>query len=475
MAFANNAVIIRRELIDRVSKLLFDGELALKIDRIAVEMRPKDFDEPSRCCIYKDRAMIKYKLMALLGFSISEEKDELTTLADYSRLAMARPEVEQKVLTIVREVCTSCVPSSYIVTNLCRGCVGRPCMLNCSKNSISFHHGQAEIDHSTCVNCGLCKKVCPFHAIVYVPVPCREACPVDAITRDDHGRTNIDYSKCIYCGKCMASCPFGAIMWKSQIIDIYRVLQSDKKVYAIVAPAIMGQYKAPYANILGAIKQLGFTDIVEAALGADITIKHEAHELKERLDREESFMTTSCCPSYVKLVEKHLPEMAPFVSKAQTPMHYTAEHIKKEHPGCVTVFIGPCIAKRYESRHDEYVDYMMNFEELHSFFNANEIQVTNATKKEWDENVTNAGRGFAVSGGVVGALKKNVQGAVAIKEILIDGLSPENIKLLKTFTKGHCEGNFVEVMSCEGGCVAGSSTITNPKTATRQIKDFCSK
>jgi [FeFe] hydrogenase (group B1/B3) len=475
MAYANNAVIIRRELIDRITQLMFDGDLIIKIDRIPVEMRPKNFEEPSRCCIYKDRAMIKYKLMALLGFSISEEKDELTTLADYSRIALARPEVEQKVLTIVREVCTSCVPSSYMITNLCRGCVGRPCMLNCSKNSISFHRGQAEIDHSTCINCGLCKKVCPFHAIVYVPVPCKEACPVDAITRDEHGRTNIDYSRCIYCGKCLASCPFGAIMWKSQIIEIYKALKSDKEVYAIVAPAIMGQYKIPYTNILGAVKQLGFTDVIEAAFGADITIEHEFHELKDRLSKEEQFMTSSCCPSYVKLVEKHLPEMTPYVSKANTPLHYTAEYLKKEHPDCIVVFIGPCIAKRYESRHDEFVDYMMNFEELQSFFNANNIQVAAANKKDWDESVTNAGRGFAVSGGVSGALKKKVNGVFPVKDIMIDGLSPENIKVLKSYTKGHCDGNFVEVMSCEGGCVAGSGTINNPKTAARQIKDFCNK
>jgi hypothetical protein len=126
MAYVNNAVLIRRELIDRLSKLMFDDELTLKIDRIPIEMRPKDYDEPSRCCIYKDRAMIKYKLMALLGFSISEEKDELTTLADYSRIALARPELEEKVLTIVREVCTSCVPSSYMVTTYAGDALAAP-------------------------------------------------------------------------------------------------------------------------------------------------------------------------------------------------------------------------------------------------------------------------------------------------------------------------------------------------------------
>ncbi|MDP4208972.1 MAG: monomeric [FeFe] hydrogenase [Bacteroidota bacterium] len=473
MAYTNNAVLIRRELLTRISKLLFEGNLENEVDRIPVEMRPKSFEEVSRCCIYKDRAMIKYKIMALLGFSISEEKDELTSLAEYSRMALARPEIDQKVLTIVREVCTSCIQSSYMVTNLCRGCVGRPCMLNCPKNAIDLHHGQAEIDQSACVNCGLCKKVCPFHAIIYVPVPCKEACPVNAITREDHGRTNIDYSKCIYCGKCMTACPFGAIMGKSQITEIYKALKSEKEVYAVVAPAIMGQYKASFANILGAVKQVGFDGVYEAALGADITIEHEAAEFKERMDREESFMTTSCCPSYVKLVEKHLPELTDYVSKAHSPMHYTAAHIKKEHPESVVVFVGPCLAKGYEAKQDPYVDYVMNFEEIHAFMAAKGITVNSAEKLEWDTNITNAGRGFAVSGGVAGALKKYVNGAMVINDVAVNGISVENIRMLKSFAKGQCEGNFVEVMACEGGCVAGPAILGNPKTATRQIKDFC--
>ena len=204
-----------------------------------------------------------------------------------------------------------------------------------------------------------------------------------------------------------------------------------------------------------------------------MTIEHEAHELKERMDKGDKFMTTSCCPSYVKLVEKHLPELAPNVSKAGSPMHYTAEYLKSEHPDCITVFIGPCVGKRYESRMDPYVDYMMNFEEFNAFITARGINLTTAHKEEWDINVTNASRGFAISGGVVNALRKHVSGALTINDVTVDGINPENLKVLKSIAKGNCDGNFVEIMACEGGCVAGPATIANPKTAARQVKDFC--
>jgi [FeFe] hydrogenase (group B1/B3) len=473
MAYTNNAVLIRRELISRICKHLIDGDLIEKVDRIPIEMRPKYFDEPSRCCIYKDRAMLKYKIMALLGFSLSEEKDEMTTLSEYARIALNRPAIDEKVLTIVRDVCSSCVQASYMVTNLCRGCVGRPCTYNCPKDAIEMRHGQAEIDQELCVNCGMCKKVCPFHAIIYVPVPCKEVCPVDAIMRGEHGRTNIDYSRCIYCGKCMSACPFGAIMGKSQIIEIYKALKSEREVHAIVAPAIIGQFKANFANILGAVKELGFDGVMEAAFGADMTIEHEAHELKERMEKGEKFMTTSCCPSYVKLVEKHVPELASNVSKAGSPMHYTAEYLKKTNPDCITVFIGPCVGKRYESRMDPYVDYMMNFEEFNAFLAAKGIIIASAHKEEWDTSITTESRGFAISGGVVNALRKHVNGTLTINDVTIDGINPENLKVLKNIAKGNCEGNFVEIMACEGGCVSGTATIANPKAATRQVRDFC--
>ena len=278
----NNAVLIRRELLTRLTKLFNDGELELKIDRIPLELRPKGAPT-SRCCVYKDRAMLRYKLMALLGFNIRDEEDELTPLSDYVRRAFERTEVSREPLTVVDEVCSACVKVNYVVTNMCRGCLARPCMVNCPRQAISFENGQAHIDHTKCVNCGICMKNCPYHAIVYIPVPCEESCPVGAISKREDGTEQIDYSKCIYCGRCIASCPFGAVMEKSHIMDVFRAFKSGKKVVAMVAPAIGGQFKAPLAQILGAIKQLGFDDVIEVAKGADMTTEKEAKELIQRI------------------------------------------------------------------------------------------------------------------------------------------------------------------------------------------------
>ena len=80
-----------------------------------------------------------------------------------------------------------------------------------AKGCIEITGGRAKIDAEKCVNCGLCMQNCPYHAIIKVPVPCEEACPVGAISKDENGKERIDYSKCIYCGACMRECPFGAM------------------------------------------------------------------------------------------------------------------------------------------------------------------------------------------------------------------------------------------------------------------------
>ena len=98
------------------------------------------------------------------------------------------------------------------------------------------------------------------------------------------------------------------------------------------------------------------------------TVSHEAAELKEKLEEGQPFMTTSCCPSYIELVNKHIPGMKPYVSSTGSPMYYAARIAKERHPDAKIVFIGPCVAKRKEARRDECVDYILTFEEMASIF-----------------------------------------------------------------------------------------------------------
>ncbi|VGO20772.1 monomeric [FeFe] hydrogenase [Pontiella sulfatireligans] len=468
MFYDNNANRLRKEILIRVARAFFTKEPADTLNRIPVAMRPK-LGESSRCCIHKDRAVLKYRCMAALGFSVEDETDELKPISEYYAAATLRTEAVKPALTVIDEACSACVTTRYSATNACRGCIARSCESACPKDAIEFRDGQAWLNPDKCVNCGLCMKACPYHAIIRIPIPCEEACPVGAITKDEAtGREVIDHDKCIYCGKCLRECPFAAISDLSQMIDVLQRFKSNT-VVAMIAPSVTGQLPGTLPQLVTALKKLGFAKVVEVAEGADETTRHESAEWAEKMGEGERFMTTSCCPSFIETVEKHLPEMKPYVSHTPTPMAFSAAKVRRENPDAITVFIGPCIAKRVEAAKNPDVDYVLTFEELGALLVGAHIDVNQSDETPVDSNAHREGRGFAASGGVTGAIRATAPDNAALQPILVDGIDRKTINQMRAWANKTCTGNFVEVMSCEGGCIAGPGTLGNPRIALKQL------
>ena len=462
---------MRTKILIKIAESYLENKFA-DADRIPLELRPKE-SQPSRCCVYKDRAVLKYRCMAGLGHCPEEETDELKSLREYGEEALERVQAPKNKLSVIDIACSACVKSQYVVTDVCRGCFAQPCRLNCPKEAITIVKGRAQIDPDKCVNCGKCFEVCPYHSIVKIPVPCEEACPVNAITKDEQGKEHIDTEKCISCGKCLASCPFGAIVERSQMIDVLKeIKETDKRVVAMLAPAVIGQFPGSINNLVAALKKVGFSDVIEVAVGADITTQREAAEFVERMEEGQKFMTTSCCPAYYRAAQVHIPEIKPFVSDTKTPMYYTAELVKKECPECVSVFVGPCLAKRAEAEYDPNVDYVLTFEEIGAILVASGINVIDCPEEPFKQISRAQGRQFPISGGVAGAVASLVGDKVDIRPEKIDGLTKENIKLLKRYALKGGENNMLEVMCCEGGCVSGPGCIALSKKAARAVEAY---
>lgn len=478
MHMTNDASRTKRSLLIKLIKEFHNETLEENIDRIPYDMRPKENDS-TRCCVYKDRAILKYRIMAMLGIGVENERDELKTLSEYLADATKRTKPDSDILSVLDVACSHCITSRYMVTNACRGCFARPCVNICPKKAISVSNGQAKIDYDLCVDCGKCLGACPYHAIIKVPVPCEDACPVDAIRRNSKtGKQYIDFDSCISCGKCMTSCPFGAILERSQIIDILHAIKSGKKLIAMVAPSVIGQFSGKIGQIASAIIKSGFHEMVEVALGAELTTKHEIKDFANRMKRGERLMTTSCCPAYMETVKRHIPEMLPYVSGTKTPMQYTAETIKKNSPEAITVFIGPCTAKRKEASKDINTDYVMTFEELGAMFAALEIDVASEETIILEHDIKGYARGFARSCGVSSAIleeMKNINSETQLPDLegnFINGIDKKAVKQLKLYAKGKLPGNFLEVMACEGGCVGGPCAIGKIKLAIKAVEKF---
>lgn len=464
---------LKNEVMARLIRSYLFNDFKESVDKIPFEMRPKNADVPYRCCIHKERAILRSRIIAALGGSIRED-DEIKSLSTYAKEAQEREKLPRKALTIVDTACQGCTPSRIFVTDLCQGCVARPCVGSCPVDAITIQNGKALIDSQKCINCTKCVAACPYNAITKIVVPCENACPVDAIRKKEDGFAEIDFDKCISCGACISSCPFGAVAEKSQMIDILKAIKEGKNVIAMLAPSVVGQLPFSINKIAKALEKSGFSTIYEVAQGADITAKTEQVDFKERMDKGYDFMTTSCCAAYNEFIEKHAPELEPFVSETKTPMHYTAAIAKKESPDCVSIFIGPCVAKRKEGLLDDNVDYVMTFEEMDALFTALNIEVAECDDYEFKTQSSTQGRNFAFSGGVSESVNIASGKDKRLAPTYINGLDKASIRDLKRYGKsGICpEGNIIEVMACPGGCVGGSCTINSKSITTRKIKNY---
>ncbi len=463
----NHAVYFKREILVRVAKSFLDGNLVESAHKIPVELRPSG-DESLRCCIHKERAVARLRIIAALGFP-AEEDDEYTPLNSYAQKAIDRKDLSSKFLSVLDIACRACVKSQFVVTDLCQGCLARPCSTQCPFGAVSFKSSKAVIDPDKCKNCGICHRACPYQAISKLHVPCEDACAVKAISKNTQGIAEIDFDKCTNCGRCMTACPFGAVMEQSQIIDVLKLLTQKTHATALIAPSIVGQFPASLGKLMTALKKLGFADVIEVALGADETTVCEAREFEHKMNDNAGFMTSSCCPAYVETVNKHIPKLIPHVSTTKTPMHFTAERAKKLYPNGKTVFIGPCVAKRHEGFHDPAVDYVLTYEELGALFVASEIEVRECEEAVLGDRPSKQGRGFAIEQGVSQAIASLVQ-KTPIRPLVVNGLSPEGVKQLKSFAEKAPQENLIEVMSCTGGCVGGPSCIAQPRVSSREIK-----
>lgn len=469
-------VQIKKEILTRLIRAFYTDDFEENTRLIPHDMRPKGAEVPYRCCIHKERAIIKDRIIAGLGFRI-EDDDERTSLVTYAKNALERQQVADGNLTVLPDACKGCIPNQIYVTDLCQGCVSRTCLSSCKFDAIQVTEGRSKIDYSKCKKCGMCLSACPYNAIVKIDVPCEKACFVGAISKDSSGFAQIDFEKCITCGKCISACPFGAIHEKSQIIDILQAMKSGKKVIAMFAPSIAGQFEGSIYQLKTALLNAGFNDVVEVAKGADITTENEAKEFIERMNNGDKFMTTSCCAGYNQLRKKHLSEINPYASTTKTPLYYTAEYIKKMKPEFITVYISPCVAKRAEVFENENINYIMSCEELDALFIAKNIKVAECEETKFESDASKQARNYGVTGGVSEAVQKKLPDENLAKPYVINGLNKDSIKQLRKYAQNGCcdnDFNLIEVMCCEGGCIGGNANINTLKQSKRNLDKLIS-
>ena len=398
-----------------------------------------------RCCVYKERAILAERVKLTMGGGQGSN-----------------------IIQVIDIACDDCPAIGYQVTDSCRGCLAHRCEDACKRGAISFDYKhEAHIDKTKCVECGQCANVCPYSAIVNRKRPCQSACKIKAISISEDNAAKIDDVKCIQCGACVYQCPFGAIMDRSFITSVIDMLKKSQgntvyKVYALVAPAIGSQLNyAKLGQVITGIKELGFHTVVEAALGADMVAQAESKELTEK-----GFLTSSCCPAFVRYVKTAFPALESHISHNLSPMATLAKYIKEHDKDAKVVFIGPCTAKKAEVQLESvrpYVDAAITFEELQAMLDSRDIDITTLAEGVLD-NASYYGRIFARSGGLSDAvaegLKEQHLDDFQLKACVCDGIEECRVALLKK-SKNVLDANFIEGMACVSGCIGGAGNLTH--------------
>ncbi len=365
-------------------------------------------------------------------------------------------------------------------------------------------------DPNKCVLCGDCVRVCDeVQSVGALDFACRGSDARVAPAFDN----NLNDVECVNCGQCAQVCPTGAIVAKNDIDKVWGAIHNPEKVVvAQVAPAVrvalgerfpgfaVGENVAP--KMITAMKMLGFNEVYDTCFAADMTIFEEATEFLERVENNGVLpMFTSCCPGWVKFVETYYPELLPNVSSTRSPQAIFGSVARKTLPAklsvkpenLVVVSIMPCTAKKYEAQLPKFskdgrpdVDFVLTTEELAQMIESMGIQLSELESEAFDMPL-----GFSTGGGVIfGATGGVMEAALrfAVEKISGDPMSPIDFKetrgmaprkeaalevagkklriavvhglanarkLVDEIKAGKAAFDFIEVMACPGGCVAG--------------------
>lgn len=471
---------LRKDVFVEVARIAYESDnINDDLEAIPYKLSP-DENPRFRDSVYRERAVSSERTRLALGLSLRPQNKPVHITSGLDEATVDEMYYEPPLMQVIPSACNACEDNVYEVSNLCRGCLAHSCMEVCPRDAITHVDGQAHIDESKCIKCGKCKSACPYDAIGKKVRPCSVACGVKAIESDEYGRAVINQDKCLSCGMCMVSCPFGAIADKSQIFQLIRCMKNGGEVVAEIAPAYAGQFgkEATPDKIYAALLKLGFSQVYEVALGADIGAVTEAHDYVYHVKTgEKPFLLTSCCPAWSMLAKKQFPEIIDSVSKELTPMVATARSIKKEYPNAKVVFIGPCAAKKLEAMRKTVrsdVDFVITFEELDAMFEARGIDPKTIESQGHLHDATAAGRGYAVAGGVSKAIENCIHEYYPDVEVQIEHVEglDECKKVLMLAKAGRKNGYLIEGMGCPGGCVAGAGTLIPVPEAKKDVQQI---
>jgi iron only hydrogenase large subunit-like protein len=311
---------------------------------------------------------------------------------------------------------------------------------------------------------------------------CAAVCEFHAMHPGESGEIVIDESSCVGCAMCVQECRMQRLAASKDVIPALRSIRGHSSlVYALVAPAFLGQFSETVTpgKLRSALKAVGFDGMVEVSLLADLLTLKEALEFDANVKTAADYQLTSCCcPMWIAMIRKIYHDLVPHVPPSVSPMIAAGRMVKFLHPDAMTVFIGPCLAKKAEAREKDIagaIDYVLTFKEIEEIFNIMEIDPDKMEESEKDHS-SRAGRIYAYAGGVSEAVEQTVRRispdrAISVKTKSASGV-PACKAMIGDIAAGKVSANFFEGMGCVGGCVGGPRAIIPPEEGKKHVDAY---
>lgn len=384
------------------------------------------------------------------------------------------------------------------------------------------------IDPNRCILCGDCVRTCEeIQGMGILNFAFRGS---NTRVMPAFGK-QLSETACVGCGQCRVSCPTGAITIRSNLNKVWSVLNDKSvRVVAQIAPAVRVAIGEKFGlpkgvNALGqltsALRMMGFDEVYDTNFGADITVIEESKEFLERLASGKNLpLFTSCCPAWVKFCEEKHPDMVQYISTCRSPQAMFGAIIKEdarmkaascndeENRRTVVVSIMPCTAKKAEIRRPEHftkgeqdVDFVLTTEEVARMINEFGLNLADLPSEALDMPFglsSGAGSIFGATGGVTEAVIRHLMGSsrlADLQEISVTGIrgtegrkeatimfGEREVKiavvsglknaddLLNEIKSGKVCYDFVEVMACPKGCIAGGGQPSRSGAAGRTAR-----
>ncbi len=377
-------------------------------------------------------------------------------------------------------------------------------------------------DANKCILCGDCVRTCSELQGVGVFEFVNRGYDMRVTTAFDR---KLEDTNCVECGQCRTVCPTGAITLKQNIHPVWKGLNDpNTKVIGMIAPSVrvavgtkfgMPEGANAKGKLVAALRRMGFDEVYDTNFAADLTVMEESAELLERLEKNENIpLFTSCCPAWVNYCETFYPELAKHLSTCRSPQgmfggliqEYEKNHVENDK-NVMVVSIMPCTAKKGEILRPEHatfdgkrdIDYVLTTTEVVRMIRESGINLQDIPAEAMDMPFGVASGGgtiFGVTGGVTEAVLRRImnsskadvlesisftgiRGNDAVKEAqvqvgdrtvniaVVNGLSNAK-QVLDDIRAGNSKYDFVEVMSCRNGCIAGGG---QPLPANQRAKD----